>query len=429
MRIELLPSARSPMASSWSPHPRYRLYTAAGDYGSMLRDARCAVENFEREVCRRFDVAAAVCVPMARAGLYLLLREMIRPGQKVILSPLTIVDVVNAVLFAGGVPVFADIVRRSCAMDIDEADSLIDVSTGAVVLTHLHGEAAEAHAFRELCRRRGVRLIEDSAQAFGATELGRRLGTIGDAGVYSFGFYKNLTTWRGGMVVSNDAELVERIRKQLQELDQLSRWRLLLRMLAAFAVDVATYPPVFAAFTHPLVRRNYGIISRQLDPEHKAGRRTHMPEDHLRRMRDSQASIAIRKLDRVDHDGRCRIEHAKQYREGLDGLDRIITPRRRDGLSHVYSYFPIQIPDRESLLRYSQQRRRDFAAQHLRNCADLPMFSEFQRDCPNARAAARELVLLPTYPGYPASEVQKNIGVIREFVRRRSDGRPEETAN
>lgn len=427
MRIELLRNAHSPMTSSWSPHPRYRLYTTVADYYSIFWDAHDAVGSFEREVCRRFDVAAAVCVPMARAGLYLLLKEMIRPGQKVILSPLTIVDVVNAILFAGGVPVFADIVRRSCGIDIDAAGSLIDASTGAVLLTHLHGEAAEAHGFRELCRRRGVRLIEDSAQAFGATEFGKRLGTIGDAGVYSFGFYKNLTTWRGGMVVSNDAQLIERIRKQLRELEQLSRWRLLIQVLAAVAVDVATYPPVFTAFTHPLVRRNYGIISRQLDPEHGAARRTHLPEDHLRRMRNSQASVGIRKLDRVDLDAKCRIEHAKQYHEGLDGLDGIITPRRRDGLAHVYSYFPIQIPDRESLLRYSQHQRRDFAAQHLRNCADLPMFSEFQRDCPNARAAARELVLLPTYPRYPASEVKENIEVIRDFVRRRSDGRPEET--
>jgi perosamine synthetase len=417
------------MVGNWSPHPRYRLYTTAADYHSMLWDNRDAVENFEWEVCRKFDVAAAVCVPMARAGLYLVLREMIRPGQKVILSPLTIVDVVNAVLLAGGVPVFADIVRRSCAMDLEAADSLLDASTAAVLITHLHGETAEAHGFRELCRRRGIRLIEDTAQAFGAKERGKRLGTIGDAGIYSFGFYKNLTTWRGGMVVSNDVGLIERIRKQVQKLDQLSRWHLLVRMLAGFAVDVATYPPLFAVFTHPLVRRNYGTINRQLDPEYFAGRRTHIPDDHLRRMRSSQAHIGIRKLDQVDHDAMCRIEHAKQYHEGLDQLDGIITPQRRDDLSNVYSYFPIQIPDRDSLLRYSQERRRDFAAQHLRNCADLPIFREFQRHCPNARAAARELALLPTYPRYPVSEVQKNIEVISEFARRRSDGRPEETAS
>ena len=416
------------MGINWSPHPRYRLYTSLADYDSMLSNSGDAVENFEREVCRRFNVAAAVCVPMARAGLYLVLREMIRPGQKVVLSPLTIVDVVNAVLLAGGVPVFADIVRRSCAMDINAADSLIDASTGVVLITHLHGEAAGAHAFQDLCRRRGIRLIEDTAQAFGAMECGKRLGTIGDAGIYSFGFYKNLTTWRGGMVVSNDAVLVERIRKRVRKLEQLSRWNLLVRMLAAFAVDVATYPPVFAVLTHPVVRQNYRMINRQLDPEHRATRRTHIPEDHLRRMRNFQASIGIRKLDRVDHDTDCRIEHARQYHEGLDQFDRIITSRRRDDLSHVYSYFPMQIPDRDAVLRYSRERRRDFAAQHLRNCADLPVFSEFQRDCPNARAAARELVLLPTYPRYPVSEVRKNIDVINQFFGEQSDGKPEETA-
>src|SRR5205823_5389765 len=225
-----------------------------------LFDVRDSIETFEAEVCRRFNVAAAVCVPMARTGLFFVLREVIRPGQKVILSPLTIVDVVNAVLLAGGVPVFADIVRRSCAMDIDNANSLIDGSTAALLVTHLHGETAGAHAFLELCRRRGVCLIEDCAQAFGAMECGKRSGTIGDAGIYSFGFYKNLTTWRGGMVVSNNAALIERIRGHVRKLTPLPKRNLFTRMLGGLVVDAATCPPVFATFTYPLVRRNFGII-------------------------------------------------------------------------------------------------------------------------------------------------------------------------
>src|ERR1051326_4791782 len=402
------------MGINWSPHPRYRLYTSLADYHSMLSNSGDAVENFEREVCRRFNVAAAVCVPMARAGLYLVLCEMIRPGQKVLLSPLTIVDVVNAVLLAGGVPVFADIVRRSCAMDINAADSLIDASTGVVLITHLHGQTGGADVFLDLCRRRGIRLIEDAAQAFGAVERGKRAGAIGDAGVYSFGFYKNLTTWRGGMVVSNDTALIGRIRQHVRNMRQVSKWHLLSRMLAGLAVNLTTHPPVFSTFTHRLVRRNYGIINRQLDPEQHSKRWTRIPEDHLWRMRNSQAQIGIRKLGRVDSDAINRIEHAWQYHEGLDQLEGIVTPQRHADRSHVYTYFPIQIQNRDSLLRYAQEQRRDFAAQHLRNCADLRMFSEFRRECPGARAAARELVLLPTYPSYPDLEIQKNIDVITE---------------
>src|SRR5437867_9840889 len=153
------------MSGEWSPHSRYRLYTSRASYAFTRSGANGFIEEFETEVCRKFNVAAAVCVPMARTGLYLVLREMIRPGQKVILSPLTIADVVNAVLLAGGVPVFADIHRRSCALDIDKSNSLIDRSTAALLLTHLHGETAGAHAFQEICQRRGIRLIEDAAQA------------------------------------------------------------------------------------------------------------------------------------------------------------------------------------------------------------------------------------------------------------------------
>jgi perosamine synthetase len=410
------------MSIRWSPQCRYRLYTSPASYTFALFEAKDSdsvdsIARFETEVCLRFNVAAAVCVPMARMGLFFVLREMIRPGQRVVLSPLTIVDVVNAVLLAGGVPVFADVVRPSCGIDIDKASCLIDRSTAVLLVTHLHGETAGAHAFRELCQRRGLRLIEDSAQAFGAIECGKRLGTIGDAGIYSFGFYKNLTTWLGGMVVSNNVALIERIRGHVRKLPQLPRWRLLIRMLGGLAVDVATYPFVFATLTHPLVRQNFGVINRLLDPECDATRLSEMPKDYVRRMRESQALIGIRQFDRVDQDAHRRIEHAAMYHDGLGGLGGVITPRFSTDLSNVYTYFPIQIANRDNLLRHSQKRRRDFAAQHLRNCADLPMFSELHRDCPNARAAARELVLLPTYPRYPVSEVEKNIEVIREFLR------------
>ena len=105
------------MCDKWSPHARYRLYTSRESYWLPFFDQSGAIETFEAEVSRRFHVKAAVCVPMARTGLLLVLKEMIRPGQTVIMSPLTIVDVVNAVLLAGGIPTFVDITRRSCSLD------------------------------------------------------------------------------------------------------------------------------------------------------------------------------------------------------------------------------------------------------------------------------------------------------------------------
>ncbi|MBZ5498648.1 MAG: DegT/DnrJ/EryC1/StrS family aminotransferase [Acidobacteriia bacterium] len=379
------------------------------------------ISQLESDICRRFDVAAAVCVPMARTGLYLALKELIQPGQRVVMSPLTIIDVVNMVLLAGGIPVFADVLKSSCAIDPDEAESLIDNRTGAILITHLHGETAGAYIFREISRRRGVPLIEDAAQAFGGEENERRLGAIGDVGIYSFGFYKNLSTWQGGMLVSQNPAIIARIRERISPWRTLSSLQLLMLSLRGLMTDIATSPPVFAMFLHPVVRycclHNIKQVNRRLDPEDRARRILRMPARYLHRMSDAQAEIALHNIGSLDDDMAMRVAHAVLYHDALAGMEGLITPRKHTGRSHIYSYYPIQCSHRDALLRYAQQRRRDFAAQHLRNCADLPEFREFHRDCPNARAVARELILLPTYPRYPETEIRRNIEVIQAFLR------------
>jgi len=405
------------MTAHWSPHPRYRLYTTPASYLSPLTRHENAVEQFEAEVCHRFDVAAAVCVPMARSGIYLTLLETIQPGQKVVMSPLTIVDVVNAVILAGGVPVFADICRESCGLNPDQTDSLIDGTTGAVLVTHLHGQTAGAHTLHEICTRRGVPLIEDTAQAFGAVEDGRHLGTIGEAGIYSFGFFKHLTAWRGGMVVSDDKNVIERIRRRVQQLAHVPRRKLMAAGLSGLLVDLGTWPPLFSKITYPVVQRNLPSLHRRLDPEAGQSRREAFPEDYLRAMRPWQATLALQQLSRLEDDTRARQARAEAYHEGLAGLAEIIKPSRTADRSNIYTYFPIQIRNRREALLHAQKHGRDFAAQHLRNCADLPDFREFYRDCPAARAASAELVLLPTYPRYPLIEVQRNVAVLREFLK------------
>jgi dTDP-4-amino-4,6-dideoxygalactose transaminase len=84
----------------------------------------------------------------------------------------------------------------------------------------------------------------------------------------------------------------------------------------------------------------------------------------------------------------------------------------------MYTYFPVQAEDRQDLLRHMMRERRDLAAQHLHNCADLPCFTEFHRDCPNARKTAKSVVLLPTYPRYSRRDVDLNVASIRRYFGR-----------
>ena len=167
---------------------------------------------------------------MARVAIYLVLKNIIKPGQGVIMSPYTIADVVNMVVLAGGIPVFTDIERNSCNIDPNKVEQLIDDNTGAVLVTHLHGIGADIDNISKICHKYNIYLIEDSAQAFGGYKDGKRLGTIGDIGIYSLGMYKNINSWYGGVIVSNNKDLINKIRSEISQYDYLSKLFILKRM-------------------------------------------------------------------------------------------------------------------------------------------------------------------------------------------------------
>jgi dTDP-4-amino-4,6-dideoxygalactose transaminase len=130
--------------------------------------------------------------------------------------------------------------------------------------------------------------------------------------------------------------------------------------------------------------------------------------------------LALSQLDRIDADSRIRIEHAKHYAERLRGIEQIICPPLREDMSHIYTYYPIQAENRDELLRWLMYHKRDVGAQHLKNCADLPSFAEFYRDCPNARATANQVVLLPTYPRYGLRQIEKTANCVCAFFEQSS---------
>ena len=170
------------------------------------------------ELAARLSVAHVIAVPQARVGIYLTIKHLMRPGQKVILSPYTIADVVNMVVCAGAVPVFADIAGDgSCNIDPAVVAKLLEreSNVGAVMVTHFYGLACDMEPLRQASAQAGVPLIEDAAQAFGARVAAGLAGTIGRAGIFSFGLLKNVTGFLGGAIVTNDADLARTVRAEL----------------------------------------------------------------------------------------------------------------------------------------------------------------------------------------------------------------------
>jgi len=178
------------------------------------------VDEFEKEFAAAIGAEHAVALSSGTAAIHLaLLLAGVGPGDEVVVSTLTFVASVNPIVYLGATPVFIDSDRASWNMDPALLEEALDVRARrgrlprAVVVVHLYGQSADLDAIAAVCARYGVALIEDAAEALGATYRGRAPGTTGITGVFSFNGNKIITTGGGGMLVSADRSLIAHARK------------------------------------------------------------------------------------------------------------------------------------------------------------------------------------------------------------------------
>jgi len=221
-----------------------------------------------------------------------------------------------------------------------------------------------------------------------------------------------------------DRTLTDRIRADVQSFPYQSADLLIKRVAVCLAGDTLTWRPVFDAATFWIYRYGHlhGIdaITDRWRGEDAPVLRATIPDRLLRRMTPMQARLVLRAIDHVDAQARIRVEHARAYHEGLRDIAGILLPPLREDGSHIYLTFPIQVPDRDAVLKFLIAQGRDLTLQHIGNAADYDCFAQFRRDCPNARATAAQVLLLPTYPSYGMREVVRNVEAIRRFFNRGS---------
>lgn len=170
--------------------------------------------ELERTFAQRLGVQDTVAVTNATAGLHLAMKTLgIGQGMEVICPSLTFVATANAIVYAGAKPVFADIVSDDdLTISPAAVESLITNRTRAILVMHYAGYACRMDEIADIAERHGLMVVEDAAHAVGGTYRGKSLGTVGDAGVYSFFSNKNLTTAEGGLLMARDAERLSRAR-------------------------------------------------------------------------------------------------------------------------------------------------------------------------------------------------------------------------
>lgn len=171
------------------------------------------VDKFEEGFAAFCGTNHAVSVGNGTVGLHLAMKVLgIGPGDEVIVPNLTFVATANTVVTAGATPVMVDVRPDTYCIDPDAIAAAITKNTKAIIPVHLYGHPADMPAIMDLARQRGLYVIEDAAEAHGASIAGQRVGSFGDCGVFSFYGNKIITSGEGGMITTNNSDLYQRAR-------------------------------------------------------------------------------------------------------------------------------------------------------------------------------------------------------------------------
>lgn len=328
------------------------------------------VAGLEREIAAYLGTDQAVGVASGTDALVLALRALsIGSGDEVICPTYTFFATVEAVAAVGAKPVLVDSRPDTLCLDVDQVAAKINDRTKAIIAVHLYGHPADMNRLTDLARAKGVKLIEDNAQAMGAAIDGRKTGSWGDVGCLSFFPSKNLGgCGDGGMVVTNDAELAQKVK-----MFRTHGWR-------------SKYQPELMGYNSRL--------------------------DAL------QAAVLRVKLNKLDQWNAKRRELAGRYTAKLAGA-KVTAPFEGPGCEHVYHLYLIRTPDRDKL-------QATLKAAGIASAVYYPYPIHLTPACgymglgegsfPVAEQAAQENLAIPLFPELTEEQMDYVVSVVRSTV-------------
>jgi dTDP-4-amino-4,6-dideoxygalactose transaminase len=326
------------------------------------------VAAFEREFAAYCGVRHAVGLNSGTSALHLaLLATGIGQGDEVITTPMTFVATVAAIVYAGATPVFVDIDPLTGNIDPDQIDRAVTARTKAILPVHLHGLMADMDPIVSLADAHGLVMIEDAAQAHGAEYKGRRAGSIGDLGCFSFYPGKNLgACGEGGAVVTNNARFAEAVR-MLRDWGQASK------------------------YDHVMKGYNY-------------------------RMEGIQGAVLGVKLRHIEAWTEARRRHADHYDALLSGPG-IGTPASMAGSRHVYHVYAVRLRNRDAM---QQRLARAGIATGIHYPVPVhlqPAYADLGHrpgDFPDAERFASETLSLPMFPELADEQIERVCAALVE---------------
>ena len=329
------------------------------------------VEKFEEGFATYCGSRYAIGVGSGTEALWLsLLACDVGPGDEVITVPSSFMATAEAISYCGARPVFVDVDDRTYTMDAAGLEAALSPRTKAIIPVHLFGQAADMDPILEFARRHDLFVIEDAAQAHGAKYKGRRLGTMGDIGSFSFYPGKNLGAFgEAGAVITEEPELQEKIRV-LRDHGQTRKYR------------------------HTMIGWNC-------------------------RMDGIQAAILGVKLQHLNRGNALRRQHAAQYDEALEGLEEVIRPFAASYGEHVYHVYAIRVRDRDEVMWRLNEKGIQCGVHypvpiHLQQAYRSLGYQN--GSFPVSEQIALEFISLPMFPELTSSQIEMVVLGVKEAV-------------
>ena len=383
------------------------------------------VRTFEKEFASFIGVEHAVMVPSARYGFYLLLKAYgISEDDEVIIPGLTYFAIPAMVPLLKARPVFADIGLTTHVLDPEAFRKAITPKTKAVVPTHLFGTPCDMEKICQIAKENNIKVIEDCAQSTGGKFKSRRVGAWGDAAYYTFGLTKNITTLSGAMITTNDKEVADYVRKEIEEGGYTPKKKAAKEAVTGLMMYIATHPKVYWATVHPAV-----VLGNKMgkDPIHERfgeSERTYeqIPSYYKEQGKSLavQAAVGRVQLQRIEELNGARQKNGKALDSGLQTIPQLAVPSYPTGAEPIYMSFVVHHSARKELTEELRSRGIDTTTGYMNNLADHPLFQEYKADCPNAKKANAELLHIPVHPNLTESDVQHIIQSISEACKQLS---------
>ncbi|MBI4590318.1 MAG: DegT/DnrJ/EryC1/StrS family aminotransferase [Candidatus Rokubacteria bacterium] len=341
-----------------------RAVLAAIDSRQYILGPEC--RQLEAEFAGYVGASHAVLTSSGTAALWMTLKALgVKAGDEVLVPAHTAFPTVEAICFTEATPVFLD-VDDSYTLDPAEAAAKITPRTVGMIPVHLYGQPVNVTAVQELASRYGLWLLEDCCQSHGAAWQGKKVGSFGRAGAFSFYPSKNLTVMGdGGIIVTNDDEVAARCRRL----------------------------------------RDHGRLNKDV----------HAEVGFNLRFNEIQAAVGRVLLRRLDAMNERRRQLAARYGERLAGLPAGL-PVERSGAHHVFHLYVIRTDQRDALARFLRERGIQTGIHYPVPCHRQPAVDSLNApSLPRTERIVREILTLPLSAGHTEEEIDQVAAAVREF--------------